>query len=183
MSPSLRRQSKTPSTSHITKTCFANWASPTEWRSRRISFGCSPATSRSFRSRCARSVGLVATHFLSSAPNTTVSDRWWRIGVALAIARATSTVTTVRQLDEIRSDFPKAMQAQMEKMWAAKLGLGAFNTALFSELVTLMEQTPVDYTIFFRELSTVPDDIGPLKKSFYKMQTPKEWTNDGPSGS
>ncbi len=31
-----------------------------------------------------------------------------------------------------------------------------------------MVQTPVDYTIFFRELSTVPDDIGPLKKSFYK---------------
>jgi uncharacterized protein YdiU (UPF0061 family) len=31
-----------------------------------------------------------------------------------------------------------------------------------------MMQTPVDYTIFFRELSMVPDDIGPLKKSFYK---------------
>jgi len=75
---------------------------------------------------------------------------------------------TLGQLDEIRSDFPKVMQAQMEKMWAAKLGLGAFNTALFSELVTLMEHTPVDYTMFFRELSTVPDDIGPLKKSFYK---------------
>ena len=32
-----------------------------------------------------------------------------------------------------------------------------------------MMQTPVDYTIFFRELSMVPDDIGPLKKSFYKQ--------------
>jgi uncharacterized protein YdiU (UPF0061 family) len=31
-----------------------------------------------------------------------------------------------------------------------------------------MTQTPVDYTIFFRELSNVPDDIGPLKESFYK---------------
>ena len=30
-----------------------------------------------------------------------------------------------------------------------------------------MMQTPVDYTIFFRELSSIPDDIGPLKKSFY----------------
>ncbi|MFB1034931.1 MAG: protein adenylyltransferase SelO family protein, partial [Sinobacterium sp.] len=27
---------------------------------------------------------------------------------------------------------------------------------------------PVDYTIFFRELSLLPDDIAPLKKSFYK---------------
>jgi len=60
------------------------------------------------------------------------------------------------------------MQAQMEKMWAAKLGLGTFHAALFSELETLMVQTPVDYTLFFRELSMVPDDIGPLKKSFYK---------------
>ncbi len=76
--------------------------------------------------------------------------------------------TALQQLDEVRSGFAKMMQAQMEKMWTAKLGLGVFNAALFSELETLMVQTPVDYTIFFRELSMVPDDIGPLKKSFYK---------------
>ena len=52
----------------------------------------------------------------------------------------------------------------MEQMWAAKLGLGIFHPALFSELETLMVQTPVDYTIFFRELWSVPEDIGPLKK-------------------
>jgi len=73
----------------------------------------------------------------------------------------------LRQLDEIRSGFATVMQAQMEEMWAAKLGLGTFHAALFAELETLMVQTPVDYTLFFRELSTVPDDIGPLKKSFY----------------
>lgn len=72
-----------------------------------------------------------------------------------------------QQLDEIRSGFSKVMQAQMEKMWTAKLGLGTFHAVLFSELETLMLQTPVDYTLFFRELSMVPDDIGPLKKSFY----------------
>ncbi|MGM0594122.1 MAG: protein adenylyltransferase SelO [Pseudomonadota bacterium] len=72
-----------------------------------------------------------------------------------------------QQLDEIRSDFAKVMQRKMEKMFAAKLGLGTFDTELFSELVTMMMQTTVDYTIFFRELSSVPDDIGPLKKSFY----------------
>ena len=60
------------------------------------------------------------------------------------------------------------MQVQMEKMWAAKLGLSTFHAALFSELEILMVQTTVDYTIFFRELSMLPDDIGPLKKSFYK---------------
>ena len=70
-------------------------------------------------------------------------------------------------LDEIRSGFSKVMQEQMEKMWAAKLGLGTFHAELFRELETLMVQTPVDYTLFFRQLSMVPDDIGPLKKSFY----------------
>ena len=80
----------------------------------------------------------------------------------------TSQQDYLRQLDEIRSGFSKVMQAKMEKMWAAKLGLGTFHAALFSELETLMVQTPVDYTIFFRELSMIPDDIGPLKKSFYK---------------
>jgi uncharacterized protein YdiU (UPF0061 family) len=74
----------------------------------------------------------------------------------------------LEQLDEIQNGFAEVMQAQMEKMWAAKLGLSTFHAALFSELETLMVQTPVDYTIFFRELSSVPDDIGPLKKSFYQ---------------
>ena len=31
-----------------------------------------------------------------------------------------------------------------------------------------MVQTSVEYTIFFRELSTIPENIDPLKKSFYK---------------
>jgi uncharacterized protein YdiU (UPF0061 family) len=77
----------------------------------------------------------------------------------------------LRQLNEIRSGFSTVMRANMEQMWAAKLGLGTFDPALFSELKTLMVQTPVDYTIFFRELSSVPEDIGPLKKSFYQNST------------
>jgi uncharacterized protein YdiU (UPF0061 family) len=72
------------------------------------------------------------------------------------------------QLDEINSGFSKMMQVQMEQMWANKLGLVTFNAALFSELETLMVETSVDYTLFFRQLSMVPDDITPLKKSFYK---------------
>lgn len=73
----------------------------------------------------------------------------------------------LHQLEEIQRGFPHEMQAEMDKMWAAKLGLTTFNEALFDELVTLMVQTSVDYTIFFRELSAIPDDIGALKNSFY----------------
>ncbi|NQZ90191.1 MAG: YdiU family protein [Colwellia sp.] len=79
------------------------------------------------------------------------------------------------ELNEVQSGFSKVMHTQMKKMWASKLGLSTLNTAshqalcnvLLSELETLMMQTPVDYIIFFRELSSIPDDIGPLKKSFY----------------
>ncbi|MEO7108764.1 MAG: protein adenylyltransferase SelO family protein [Rhodoferax sp.] len=85
-----------------------------------------------------------------------------------SLTSLTSQKDGLQQLDEIRRSFSTVMQTQMQQMWAAKLGLGVFDAGLFSELQTLMEQTPVDYTIFFRELSKVPDDIGPLKKSFYE---------------
>ena len=92
------------------------------------------------------------------------------LGVLLA-----SDQDYLQQLEEIADGFSEVMQEQMEKMWAAKLGLDTFHEGLFSELATLMIQTPVDYTIFFRELSTLPDDIGSLKKSFYTE--PKHFTD------
>jgi len=73
----------------------------------------------------------------------------------------------LQQLHEIQAGFANLMQVQLEEMFAAKLGLDSFDAELFSELVTLMLHTPVDYTLFFRELSNLPDDIEPLKKSFY----------------
>ena len=78
-----------------------------------------------------------------------------------------SNQTVLGQLDEIRNGFSEVMQEKMEKMWAAKLGLNTFDPALFKELYMLMIQTSVDYTIFFRELSSVPEEISPLLKSFY----------------
>ena len=80
----------------------------------------------------------------------------------------------LQEFEEIKNGFAQVMQTQMEKMWADKLGLDDFNAELFGELVTLMIQTPVDYTLFFRELSMLPDDIGSLKKSFYESQTSEE---------
>ncbi len=73
----------------------------------------------------------------------------------------------LQQLDEIQNGFAEDMQEEVEKMFAAKLGLPQFDEALFGELATLMMKTSVDYTIFFRELSSLPSDINPLKKSFY----------------
>lgn len=85
----------------------------------------------------------------------------------------------LRQLDEIQNGFSTMMRAKMETMWAGKLGLNAFDAALYAELETLMEQTPVDYTLFFRELSLLPDDISALKKSFYNdsKTMEKRWSD------
>ena len=73
-----------------------------------------------------------------------------------------------QQLDEVRTGFAAVMQKELEKMWSAKLGLDRFDASLIQELATLMMQTSVDYTIFFRELSSIPDEIKQLKKSFYQ---------------
>ena len=73
----------------------------------------------------------------------------------------------LQELENIVGGFSKIMQEKMTKMWASKLGLQNFNLNIFNELIKLMLESSVDYTIFFRELSCLPDNISPLTKSFY----------------
>ena len=77
----------------------------------------------------------------------------------------------LQELQKLQDGFSNVMQVQMIQMWTSKLGLKNFNATLFNELVQLMMKTSVDYTIFFRELSSIPKDITPLRKSFYKDAT------------
>lgn len=72
------------------------------------------------------------------------------------------------RLEEIKDSFESVMKTQMEKMWASKLGLDTYDEELYVDLEILLVQTSVDYTIFFRELSQIPESIEALKKSFYK---------------
>ncbi|MBC8168507.1 MAG: YdiU family protein, partial [Synechococcus sp.] len=48
-----------------------------------------------------------------------------------------------------------------------------YNDALVQELFQLMVQTKVDFTIFFRELCQIPDDLSQLKTSFYASISPQ----------
>ena len=73
----------------------------------------------------------------------------------------------VEQLDQIRDGFAEAMQQEIEAMWASKLGLPSYDAALVNELLELMVSSRLDYTIFFRRLSDIPDDLASLKESFY----------------
>ncbi len=78
-----------------------------------------------------------------------------------------SNKEALEELEKIENNFSKFMQKKMEKMWVSKLGINKFDVELFEELINLMIETKVDYTIFFRELSNIPDDINSLEKSFY----------------
>ena len=71
------------------------------------------------------------------------------------------------RLDHIRGGFAEAMNQQLEAMWTSKLGLITYDAALVNELLELMVGTKVDYTIFFRRLSAIPDHLSALKESFY----------------
>ena len=83
----------------------------------------------------------------------------------------------LEQFDRVVRGFAEAMHKRLQKMWAAKLGLTEFNPELFKELMQLMTDSEVDYTIFFRELSHIPDDVSVLKKSFYgkTSQQDEQW--------
>lgn len=72
------------------------------------------------------------------------------------------------RLDQIREGFSGAMDREIEVMWARKLGLVNYDAALVNELLELMALTKVDYTIFFRQLSFIPESILALKESFYQ---------------
>jgi len=85
----------------------------------------------------------------------------------LALRPLLKAPNEIDEFEKVRQGFADAMQTELESVWASKLGLEVFHAEIFGSLMQLMVQTKVDYTIFFRELSGVPQHISNLKKSFY----------------
>jgi len=80
--------------------------------------------------------------------------------------------------DQVRQGFADEMQKHIQKMWVAKLGMAECNPKLLNGLMQLMIHSEADYTIFFRELSHIPEDVSALKKSFYvkiSQQLDEQW--------
>lgn len=73
----------------------------------------------------------------------------------------------LEQLEAIRDGFAGAMEQALEAMWARKLGLASYDAELVQELLQLLVNSRADYTIFFRRLSAIPEQIDTLKQSFY----------------
>lgn len=76
----------------------------------------------------------------------------------------------VQGLGEILEAMPETMSREMNRMWAKKMGLAEFSEELFAELHALMAETPVDYTIFWRELSSLPRHVAALRPAFYETR-------------
>ena len=71
------------------------------------------------------------------------------------------------------------MQRKLENMWASKLGLASYDAELTADLFRLMTETPVDFTIFFRELSHIPEGVNQISRSFYQEGSDsinRQWT-------
>ena len=86
----------------------------------------------------------------------------------------------LQKLDDVRGGFEKEQRIAIQDMWAAKLGLtdsGGYDSELTTQLLSLMHQSAADYTRFFRELSSVPDSIEPLKETFY-IENPEQLENE-----
>ena len=84
------------------------------------------------------------------------------------------------QLDALRDGFAAAMQAEMEAMWASKLGLNRYDEGLLQELLQLLVSSRADYCRAFRCLSLIPSTVAELQESFY-LPCPDElkprWTS------
>ncbi len=77
----------------------------------------------------------------------------------------------IEKLEQIKKDFSKSMEKEMQLMWAKKIGLEKYEEALINELFNLMVISKTDFTIFFRKLSHIPENISLLKDSFYLVLT------------
>jgi uncharacterized protein YdiU (UPF0061 family) len=84
------------------------------------------------------------------------------------------------RLDAIREGFSAAMDQQLEAMWADKLGLRRPDAALVNDLLELMVISKADYTMLFRRLSAIPEDLPALKEALYEPSSEEldaQWTH------
>jgi uncharacterized protein YdiU (UPF0061 family) len=85
----------------------------------------------------------------------------------------------LERLDAIREGFAEAMRQEIDAMWARKLGLTSPDAELVQDLLQLMVRSKLDYTVFFRRLSDIPEELSHLQESFYVPSSEEldaQWT-------
>ena len=84
------------------------------------------------------------------------------------------------RLESLEEGFKAAMQEALDSMWQRKLGLVDHSPELVGELLQLCVDSAADYTMVFRELSAIPEQVATLKRSFYRPsdhQIDQRWMN------
>ena len=84
------------------------------------------------------------------------------------------------RLESLEEGFKAAMQEALDSMWQRKLGLAEHSPELVGELLQLCVDSAADYTMVFRELSAIPEQVATLKRSFYRPsdhQIDQRWMN------
>ncbi|QKF82532.1 protein adenylyltransferase SelO family protein [Halarcobacter ebronensis] len=99
-----------------------------------------------------------------------------------ALKQLLKTTEDIKELEDVEKNFALTMKIEIEKMWASKMGFDKFDYELFDELMELLIETKVDYTIFYRELSNIPNSVKEIEKSFYRNSFENEklkqrWNN------
>ncbi|MCH2109425.1 MAG: protein adenylyltransferase SelO family protein [Polyangiaceae bacterium] len=79
------------------------------------------------------------------------------------------------QLMEVRDNFTEAMQNHVQNVLATKLGLEKFDREVIVPLFKLLETSEADFTIFFRELSHLPENPLALRRSFAVEPSASAW--------
>ena len=83
------------------------------------------------------------------------------------------------ELDGLREGFSEAMRGELEAMWTRKLGLANYDDNLLKDLLQLLASSRADYTLAFRQLSELPEQVEALKPSFYlpiDAELEQRWT-------
>ena len=83
------------------------------------------------------------------------------------------------ELDGLREGFSEAMRGELEAMWTRKLGLASYDDDLLKDLLQLLASSRADYTLAFRQLSELPEQVEALKPSFYlpiDAELEQHWT-------
>ena len=73
----------------------------------------------------------------------------------------------LEKLDQIEKEFSELMNKELKQMWANKLGLNNYDETLVNEIFNLMVLSKADYTILFRKLSYIPENLNFLKDCLY----------------
>lgn len=79
----------------------------------------------------------------------------------------------LEKLEDIRQSFLGFIEQKCQIMWASKLGMDDYDSALFVSLIELMVDSSADYNMLFRELCSLPTNVSDIEKALYKPAVDK----------